>query len=131
MRQIKPDNKRDVSAVTGLVGGRSTNRYNIKQRYEVYANSDKRRSKAVRSGLCILICLVFLASYFVIVQPIYLPPEEDLVGVVTAVENTSTFIAWDGERYVLFVGAESVMELRADQLDDEPYCNFQIFEVGE
>ena len=131
MRQIKPDNKRAVSAVTGLVGGQSANRYNIKQRYEVYANSNKRHGKLARGIVSAFICGVFIASYFVIVQPAYEPSAEEIGDSVIVAENTSAFILWNGEIYVLYAGNERVMELDPDQLDDEPYCNFQIYEVGE
>lgn len=127
MRQIKPDNKRAVSAVTGLVGGQSENRYNIKQRYEVYANSNKRRSKAVRSGLCILICLVFLASYFVIVQPIYLPPEEDMAEIEGAIAE-ETFITYSDNKYFLWSGNEQIMEIPEEEIDNFPYNTMHIYE---
>lgn len=131
MRQIKPDNKRAVSAVTGLVGGQSANRYNIKQRYEVYANSNQRLGKLARGIVSAFICAVFIASYFVIVQPAYTPPEEDLVGSEMVIENNVSFIVFNGVKYTLFVDSKKVMEIDAEQLKDEPYCNFQIYEVGE
>ena len=137
MKQLQP--LRKATATSGLIGGASANRYNIKQRYEVFASGDKRHGKAARGAVIALICAVFAASYFVIVQPMYEPPAEDLEGgdAVILVENEESFIVFNGEKFVLFLNNGEVrMELTPDQLDDEPYCNFPIanleeYEAGE
>ena len=80
VKQLQPASSRRLGANTALIDIRSRSRDDIKQRFEVYRNSDSRRSKQIRDAIQVLVCLVFLASYFVIVQPAYLPPEEDRTG---------------------------------------------------
>ena len=47
-------------------------------------------------------------------------------------ENTESFIAFNGEKFVLFLNNGEVrMHLTPDQLDDEPYCDFPIYYLEE
>jgi len=99
IKQMLPQGTRAMSAASALIGGVSDSKANIKQRFEVYRNSSKRRSKRARGAIYVLVFLVFVASYFVIVQPAYSPPEEELVGASQVTDNESAFIIFNGEEY--------------------------------
>ena len=131
MAQITPRKKAHVGNVTlGMVGVRSRSRENIKQRFQVFADSKKRKSKLIRGLVWAVIILVFALSYFVLFQPYYEPPVEDL----TANSDKSNipiaeevpFILTDGKHYWLMAEEVKVMELRESDLEEMPYSTLEI-----
>lgn len=129
IRQMATADRKLLSTSSALIGDMSNPKYNIKQRFEVYRNSNKRRGKGVRCAIQILIILVFVASYFVIVQPAYFPSEEELSGTSGMIENEA-FIIFNGEEYSLYVENEKVLEIGPEELTDYPYNTFPIYNGG-
>lgn len=131
MAQITPRKKAHVGNVTlGMVGVRSRSRENIKQRFQVFADSKKRKSKLIRGVVWAVIILVFALSYFVLFQPYYAPPVEDLEDSDTlegqSVEEDPAYVLMDGGHYWFMVGNEKVMELRESDLEERPYSTLEI-----
>ncbi len=127
VKQLLPKSQRKLEANTALIDIRSRSRDNIIQRFEVYKNSDIRRSKRVRNAIQIFICAVFVASYFVAVQPVYLPPEDDLVGVEGEID-AKTFIVCRDNKYYMCSSDGLIMEIPAEEIDSFPYNTFEIYE---
>ena len=130
VKQLQPVSRRRLGANTALIDIRSRSRDDIKQRFEVYRNSDSRRSKRVRDAIQVLVCLMFLASYFVLVQPAYEPPEEDLVDVDQAINDEIFIINGANGKYWLYSGKEMIMEIPAEEMDDFPYNTFKVYGEG-
>ena len=130
VKQLQPVSRRRLGANTALIDIRSRGRDDIKQRFEVYRNSDSRRGKQVRDAIQVLICLMFLASYFVLVQPAYEPPEEDLVDVDQAIHDEIFILNGTNGKYWLYSGAEMIMEIPAEEMDDFPYNTFKVYGEG-
>ncbi len=130
VKQLQPGSPRRLGANTALIDIRSRSQDDIKQRFEVYKNSDSRRGKQVRDAIHVLVFLVFLASYFVVVQPHYEPPEEDLIGVETMIPDETFIIHGTDGKYRLYSGKEMVMEIPAEEMDDFPYNVFKVYGNG-
>lgn len=126
VKQLQPISQRRLEANTALIDIRSRSRDDIIQRFEVYKNSDSRRSKQVRDVIQVLICLAFLASYFIVVQPHYEPPEEDLIGVEGIIDD-KTFIVFGNNGYHLYYNNELIMKIPEEEIDDFPYNTFPIY----
>ena len=129
VKQLQPGSRRRLGANTALIDIRSRSRDDIKQRFEVYRNSDSRRGKQVRDAIQVLVCLAFLASYLVIIQPYYEPPEEDMVDVEGGVYDEN-FIVFNQGRYWLYYDNQKIMEIPAEEMDDFPYNTFKIYGDG-
>ncbi len=127
VKQLQPKSQRKLEANTALIDIRSRSRDDIIQRFEVYKNSDIRRSKRVRNAIQIFICAVFIASYFVVVQPAYDPPEDDLIGVDNEIED-KTFIVCRDNKYFVCSSNGLIMEIPAEEINNFPYNTFEIYE---
>lgn len=130
IKKMLPTDKKNMVSSSALVGGASNTRSNIVQRFEVYRDSKKLSSKSVRNAIQVLLVLVFIASYFVIVQPAYSPPEEDIFGASHMEDNEVAFIIFNGEEYSLYVENEKVMEITSEQLTEYPYNTFPVYNGG-
>ncbi len=93
------------------VGIISESKTDIRERYEVYLNINKRKSIKVRNAIQVAIFLLFIMSYSFIVHPVYLPSEEYLVGTDEVADNLSSLIMTDGEKYWLIIDDEIIMEI--------------------
>jgi len=128
IKLMLPRGSKRSSAASSLIGGQSESKINVKQRFEVYLHSNKRCGRTVRNAIHILLILTLICSYFVIVQPIYYPPEEELIGADMTVENETSFIIFDGSKYWLFADNESILEIDQKELNDFPYNTLTIYD---
>ena len=99
--------------------------YDLKQRFEMVMYYDRNSHQLSRHLLCACIVLVFVLSFFVVIQPAYFPPAEDLVNVVE-VSPEGSFILYDGARYVLYVDGKMFDVVPENELSSEPYNELEI-----
>ena len=99
--------------------------YDLKQRFEMVMYYDRNSHQLSRHLLCACIVLVFVLSFFVVIQPAYFPPAEDVVNVVE-VSPEGSFILYDGARYVLYVDGKMFDVVPENELSSEPYNELEI-----
>lgn len=129
IHQMVPVKGKGNAVVSTLAKRKTGRRHDIKQRFNVLMSYDKRKSRGVRTLLCVVILVVFFASYFVVVQPIYFPPDDEMTG-VHEITETSAFILYDGEDYRLYIDNEFFRELDIEELDDAPHDTIPIINGG-
>ena len=104
--------------------------YDLKQRFEMVMYYDRNSHQLSRYLLCAGIVLVFVLSFFVVIQPAYFPPAEDLVNVVDVTEDNS-FILYDGEQYIIYINGDNCGVVPESELPSGPYNELEIIRTSE
>ncbi len=97
----------------------------IKQRFEVMLNRDKRKTKGARWLLCCAIVVGFLLSYFLIIQPFYEIPSDDIYGYVEIAPEHAYILYDDGQLY-FYLDGNCVEKLTENDLKNDPYNKLEI-----
>jgi len=100
---------------------------NAKQRFENVLEFDAAKYRAARSIISFAILLVFALSYFVVIQPSFDPPPEDLEGTWDVNPDTSFILHVDGE-YKLYIEGQYYDTFTVEDLDQDPFCDLPIYE---
>jgi beta-lactamase regulating signal transducer with metallopeptidase domain len=104
----------------------------ISLRFEVISNTMKRKKSHLMSILTILAVVVFIASYFVIIQPAYEAPESDEINNDIITSSQSMYILEkDDGTYELMFGDNSVETITKEQLKSTPYSEYDIVKENE
>lgn len=102
----------------------------IRQRFEILLGEDEREKR--RMIPFVFVAVIFLLSYFVIIQPRYPnPPEEDLLYEVP-VSNENAYILCKSNNVMEFwIDGQKWFDLTEKDLKSEPYSTLPIIEEGE
>lgn len=99
----------------------------FRQRFDMILNYDCQKNRFSRNLVCFAVVILFILSYFVIIQPAYEPPPEELEDTYTVCEGTS-FVLYDGEEYWLFSDNDLIGKIDEQALDNEQYSILPIYE---
>ncbi|MGN1002153.1 MAG: M56 family metallopeptidase [Oscillospiraceae bacterium] len=110
------------AAYAGFTGGDD-----LKQRFEAILPYGKAAGRKAKGALCALALLVFCLSYFVVIQPAYAPPEEDLIGMIDVTEDNA-FILFDGQNYWLYGDGRLLDRLDDKELQADQYNTLPIYD---
>lgn len=89
-----------------------------------------RKAKGLRESMALLAACIalFIASYFVIIQPASFPPEEDLAGVIEITPENSYLVHKEDGTYDLWVDGAFYTTHAENELRSEPLCDLEIRE---
>lgn len=97
----------------------------IKQRFEVVLNEESQKDIKEKLITICLALLLFIFSYFIILQPVSYPPQEELVSEVAITnENAYLLIRKDGS-IDLFVNGEFFGKVTNDDLEAQPISDIK------
>jgi len=99
----------------------------LKRRFDVMLRYDQRRTKRTCSLLNVAFFAAFILSYFIIIQPYYPLPKND---VQTQIELTdsSSFILHKDDQYHVYYNGDYFMSLTEDDLEYAPFNQLEIME---
>ena len=97
-----------------------------KQRFEVVLNRMEAAQKGVKIRSVILICVAFVCSYFVIVQPVYLPPAEEISGHIEITADNAYIVITADKTIELFVENERYSIITYEEMETLPYNKLQV-----
>jgi beta-lactamase regulating signal transducer with metallopeptidase domain len=103
----------------------------IKFRFELVTNSSKRSNQYKMTALTVLAVAIFIASYFVIIQPAYFHPEVDGVQGFSAsqeVKSDSYIVENPDGTFDMYFNGYLVEELSAEEIKLPPYSNLEIIQ---
>lgn len=103
----------------------SSNADNVKQRFELILTDRPPKAKRARVLLNSLFIAVFILSFFVIIQPRYEPPMDEIPGVLIIMNEDNSYILHENEKYYLYYNNHvlnelSEKDLKADDMKDLP-----------
>ena len=124
MKQVSLENVGTPSSISQLVNGDVHGI--MKQRFEVILNKPVVNKKKVRIRSWFVIAIVFLCSYFIIIQPVYFPPAEEIAGSVSITEDNAYIVMDDDGTLEVFVDDKPYMVISYDDLYIEPFNNLLI-----
>lgn len=103
---------------------------NMKQRFELILDGRKVEVTFAKALLYIALFSVFALSYFVIAQPYFEPPLQNIDGICLISEDNS-FILKDGDEYTLFCNGEMLITITKEELvKSNAYRNLPIIEMS-
>ena len=97
--------------------------YSINQRFEMLLNRKNRKPKYARYLLCSVFFALFILSYFVIIQPVYEPP--NVSGQVHITSNGFYIMETDSNFFLVY-GGEVIEELTESDMGSAPYNEMKI-----
>lgn len=97
----------------------------LKQRFEVLFRRKQRLEKRYRILMASLFFVCFVLSYFVIWQPFYETPSDEVNCYVEITPDNSYILYEDGEYYFCLYG-EKIEVLTKDDLSREPYNHLEL-----
>jgi len=101
-----------------------------KQRFEVVLNRMENTKKGIKIVSMILICLAFVCSYFVIMQPVYFPPLEEIAGHIEITTDNAYIIITEDDIIELFVENEPYSIITYKEMETAPYNKLQVINEG-
>lgn len=106
-------------------------------RFAALLAPETKRSKWMRVVMPVLMVAAFIASYFVIVQPIRFPEEDEITAFLIGheaydvsqdVKNESDqFILFEDGEYKLYINGEYISRLNEELLEDPQFSNIPIY----
>lgn len=102
-----------------------------KQRFEVILNQTRTGSRFTNIKGIFFILILFVCSYFIIVQPIYLPVVNDLEGHIEINKKNAYIVMYSDKTIELFVNGEMYSILAEEELRDIPYNNLNLIRKKE
>ncbi|HFL3239896.1 TPA: M56 family metallopeptidase [Clostridioides difficile] len=121
LKQTK--NKREKFRLPSFCKNKNTRL--IKQRFEVVLNEESQKDIKEKLITICLALLLFIFSYFIILQPVSYPPQEELVlEVAITNENAYLLIRKDGS-IDLFVNGEFFGKVTNDDLEAQPISDIK------
>lgn len=100
----------------------------VKQRFQIVLQDESPRQERIRFwGSCFICAVLFVSSYFIILQPGAMPPsiDEDVAVTVMTSENAYIVRAYDGT-LLLYYENTLFSTVSEESLDVEPFCNLPI-----
>lgn len=128
MLSVVRQTMRDKWARMELHAGFMSPLANAKQRFANVLEFDADGSRTARAALSAGMVLVFALSYFVIFQPSFDPPMEDMDDVVVITEENSFILHTPEGEYHMYIGSEFYGVIPPEHLDGMPYCDLEIIE---
>lgn len=102
----------------------------IIQRFHLISATNDCTPLNAKTVYSITICLVlFIASYFITIQPWTMPPLEEENSAAPDSETTYIVHTLDNQ-FELFIDGIHVATLHEEELAQEPFCNYIIYEGG-
>lgn len=129
LRLVEINSKEPSPLSLGYIGG-SDNEY-IVQRFNFIIKYNKKTPPTIKVVCGAILCIVlFVASYCFILQPWYAPPPE-VQNYTDASLSVGYYIIHtpDGE-YKLYYNSKFMFNLYNDQLANEPFSSYTIYEGG-
>lgn len=98
------------------------------QRAMLILNAPPRHRAATIAAGCLCV-VIFIASYFVLLQPATLPSEYDVVAEIPFAEGDEYYLVHKpDDSYELWYNGSYLGSLYGNYLDEEPFCDMQILE---
>lgn len=108
----------------------------MKIRFEALLAPKTKRGNVMRSVVLVVMLVAFLASYLVIVQPAYRPPDIELTvfedqysahDITEDLKNTNTkYIIYEENEYHLYIEGEYIGILEETQISQPPFDRIPI-----
>lgn len=129
-KMIQPGSPNGDKIPMGFVG--RTSKKMLLQRFRVALHPQRALSRKALILIAILCVLAFLASYCFILQPASHPTSEDLGNsqVIPGPAETSFILHESDGTYSLFIDGIMRDILTAAEIMTEPYCTYEIVEIG-
>ena len=105
------------------------NKNTIEKRCEMISNHTFYNKTKVGLAITIIALLLFVGSYFVILQPAYSPPTEDMDGELD-ITSENAYIIYADESFQLYVNNQYLCEIPKENIKDMPYSYLKIIEEG-
>lgn len=103
----------------------------IIQRFKLIQEANSHISHNMKTICSITICLVlFVASYFITIQPWSEPFPTDGASVVSYNSEASYIIHTSDGKFELYIDGIYICALLEDETEQEPFCNYVIYEGG-
>ena len=102
----------------------------IEQRCEMISNYRFYEKKKTGRIIIIVGLLLFISSYFVIWQPSFSPPSEDVGDVLDITSENAYLVHTDG-KFELYVNEQYLGEILKKDIKEIPYSKLKIIEKGD
>lgn len=97
-----------------------------RQRFDVILKKAGGGKKSLKVGSVCLIAAAFLCSYFVIVQPVYSPPPEDIMGCEVITADNAYIVIDKDNKMKLYIEGSFYEFIEYDELRSDPYNDLRI-----
>lgn len=114
-----------------VLGYTGSNEANIMQRFKLMTQTKTTSAERVKFYVGLITCaLLFIASYCFMLQPGAIPPTDEIAGDDIGICIMDAFImrSPDGS-LTLYLDGRAAYTLSDKDLQKEPYCNYEIFDV--
>lgn len=103
------------------------------QRFTFITNQQTKPLAAWKAVLCGIACFaLFVVSYFVVIQPAYAPPVEEIGPNQVIVTSDNAFLVQTGENsYQFYINGAYWLDVSEEMLVSEPYCHLPIISEDE
>lgn len=116
-----------------ILGYTGSSEANITQRFQLMTQTKTTSRERIKFFAGLITCaLLFVASYCFILQPNISPPIDEIVGNNINTREINAFImrSPDGD-LTLYLDGRATYTLSEKDLEKEPYCNYEIFDVNK
>lgn len=104
---------------------------NLIQRFQLIIASNRRTTPHAKVVFGMILCIVlFITSYCFIIQPWYAPPPETAFYTAGSSSDGFYLIRTSEGQYKLYYNETGILALNEDQLVQEPFCHYPIYEEG-
>lgn len=122
--------KYQTSVSAGYVG--TSAEQDITQRFEMVLREEKRPATKAKVAVCIFVCaLLFVATFFITVQPFSPAPPEDIEGCIDINPQNSYLVLTAQGTYDLYVDGEFLVDVPKEELSSEPFLSMNTYKEGE
>lgn len=98
----------------------------FRQRFDLILQPERKKSKTVRAVVFSVLVALFLLSYLIIVQPVFLPPEEEIEASYAVMDQDSHLVYENGQYFLYTTGLPTPVELPLSALDEPPFDEMEI-----
>lgn len=104
----------------------------IRERFSLALDLEKRPNRRMKYAACAVALALFALSYFVVIQPAYRPPMDEVEGMSFDAEDDAVgqFILFEDGKYYLYVDNQLYKNLSITDVSEEPYNALPIFGGG-
>lgn len=121
IRQLAPGQADSDLCTVHFVGDEPS----VRQRFELLLTDERRRPRTT-AALYAAAVLVFVLSYFVVIQPASMPPQ--IEGEVLELTKDNSYIVHSGEKYFVYYFEDVWDVLSIEDLETPPYNELEIIE---
>lgn len=124
------DSPRPSNVVLGYTGDSEAN---IMQRFQLLTQAKATSAEHATLFTGLVICgLLFVVSYCFVIQPGYVPPTTAIEGDDVETFRVSAFIMRSADGHLtLYLDGKAAYSLSEKDLQNEPYCNYIVFDVDK